>query len=258
MGFILGSHPDGFYAGEAAKTRFLQDDTKRLTKRVCKLCGENCPVWGNFYIDETVDLYEQISAKVHKPLIIDSAKNVDWIQQQLNELQFTTTQPFLVFLQRDGRAVINSRIRKYPNKNVKDLILDWINQIRSTSFLFENFSYPKIKIRYEELATDPATIMKKICTFLDIDFYPEMLNYDQHEHHVLGGNSGTQFLVAKSQSSNLTSPFVSLSDRNKYYYEKRDAAIALDLRWKKELDPAVETLFNELAGIENQELRWNV
>ncbi|NJL20821.1 MAG: sulfotransferase [Leptolyngbyaceae cyanobacterium SM1_3_5] len=28
LGFILGSHSQGFYCGEAAKTRYLQDDSK--------------------------------------------------------------------------------------------------------------------------------------------------------------------------------------------------------------------------------------
>jgi Sulfotransferase family len=258
LGFILGSHANTFYCGEAAKTRFLQDKTKRTAKRVCKLCGENCRIWKDFKVNPAIDLYEQIAVKTGKSIIIDSAKSVDWINQQLEDLKHTSTQPFLIFLQRDGRAVINSRIRKYPDKNVKDLIEDWSEQVRQTNALFDRFSSNKIKFHYEYLASNPAIATQKICDFLQIEYQPEMLNYDQHEHHVLGGNDGTQFLVAKTQSDRLKNPFVTLSERNKYYYEQRDAKIVLDLRWQQELDVAVQHLFEELAGQVNQELKWDV
>ncbi|NEQ24618.1 MAG: sulfotransferase, partial [Microcoleus sp. SIO2G3] len=52
LGFILGSHSQGFYCGEAAKSRYLQDDSKKLIKRVCKLCGENCQIWGDFQVSQ--------------------------------------------------------------------------------------------------------------------------------------------------------------------------------------------------------------
>lgn len=258
LGFILGSHSHSFYCGEAAKTRFLGDEGKKLAKRVCKLCGTNCPIWGDFSIDKTVDLYEQVAAKVHRSIIIDSAKNVDWIEDQLFALKQTTAQPFLIFLQRDGRAVINSRIRKYPNKDIRELINDWRNQIRSTNTLFETFPHKKLKLHYEDLATAPAAVLLKLCNFLDVEYQPQMLNYAEHEHHVLGGNNGTQFLVAKAQSDRLKDPFVSLSERNKHYYEGHDLQIALDLRWKHELNRATELLFEEMAGKENQELKWDV
>jgi hypothetical protein len=257
LGFILGSHSDGFYCGEAAKTRFLQDDSKKLIKRVCKICGADCPLWGNFTVNPSIDLYEQVAQQVQKPLIIDSSKNVDWIQRQVGRLAPTSTRSFLVFLQRDGRAVINSRIRKYPDRNAESLILDWVKQIRLTNGLFTAFPYPKLRVSYEELATNTAPTVQRICNLLEINYQPEMLTYDRHEHHVLGGNDGTQFLVAQSQAQQGKPPFVSLSERNRYYYEGHGSKITLDLRWQQELNPTIAHLFEELAGQENRESQWN-
>jgi hypothetical protein len=256
LGFILGSHRDGFYCGEAAKTRYLKDDSKILVKRVCKICGANCPVWKNIWIDETKNLYGQIATKMQRSLIIDSSKNTDWIQHQLSLLEQTSVRPFLLFLQRDGRAVINSRIRKYPNKESIELIKNWIKQINLTNILFSEFSQKKLKISYEELATNTASTVQRICRFLEIDYQPEMLSYAQHEHHVLGGNNGTQFLIAQAQREKISSPFVQLHEQNRHYYESRGSEITLDLRWKQELDPAIERLFEEMAGNMNQELKW--
>jgi hypothetical protein len=99
--------------------------------------------------------------------------------------------------------------------------------------------------------------MQQICNFLGLEYQPKMLNYADCEHHVLGGNDGTQFLVAQAQRDRLQNSFVQLSERNRYYYENHSSGIALDLRWKHELDPAIAQLFEEIAGQDNQELRWD-
>ncbi|MCL1465829.1 sulfotransferase [Argonema galeatum] len=258
LGLILGSHSDCFYCGEGQKTNFLQNQTKAISKRVCKICGANCPVWSDLKLSERVNLYEQISAKAQKPIIIDSSKGRQWLQKQLESLKNTDIKQYLIFLQRDGRAVINSRITKYPEKNFKYLIEEWVAKGQMTNELFNNFDHKKIKIRYEVLATQPESVTQKLCNFLDIEYQPEMLKYYEHEHHPLGGNNGTQFLVAKAQREKIKDPFVKVGEYKKDYYENHELGIKLDLRWQKELDPSVERLFEEMAGKENAEMKWEV
>lgn len=257
LGLILGSHSDCFYCGEANKSRFLHNPNKPIKKRVCKICGFDCPVWGDLSVTDSLDLYEQVSRKTEKQIAIDSTKNLEWLEEQLGAIAPTTAQPFLIFLQRDGRAVINSRIRKYPDKDIKDLIESWRTQIQLTNQLFQSFEDKKIKIRYEELATQPETVTRNICDFLEIDYQPEMLHYYQQEHHPLGGNNGTHFLVTKAQSEKIKEPIVSLSEKNRYYYQDHSLGISLDLRWREELDPSIQRLFEEMAGAENEELKWD-
>ncbi len=257
LGLILGSHSDCFYCGEAAKSRFLHNPNKPIKKRVCKICGFDCPVWGDLNVTDSLDLYKQVSSKTEKPIMIDSTKNLEWLEEQLAAIAPTTTKPFLIFLQRDGRAVINSRIRKYPDKDIKELIESWRTQMQLTNELFQSFDRKKIKIRYEELATDPETVTRNLCDFLEIDYQPQMIQYYQQEHHPLGGNDGTQFLVTKAQSKKIKEPIVSLSEKNRYYYQDRSLGISFDLRWREELDPNAQQLFEEMAGAENEELKWD-
>lgn len=257
LGLILGSHRDCFYCGEAAKSRFLHNPNKPIKKRVCKICGFDCPVWGDLNVIDSLDIYEQVSRKTEKPIAIDSTKNREWLEKQLAAIAPTTAQPFLIFLQRDGRAVINSRIRKYPDKDVKELIENWRTQIQLTNELFQSFEHKKNKIRYEELATEPETVTRNLCDFLEIDYQPEMLHYYQQEHHPLGGNNGTQFLVTKAQSEKIKEPIVSLSEENRHYYQDHSLGISLDLRWREELDPHIQQLFEEMAGAENEEMKWD-
>ncbi len=258
LGLILGSHSDSFYCGEAKNTLFLGNKNKPITKRVCKICGVDCPVWGNFAIDESNLLYEQVSVKTQKTTIVDSTKDTTWIETQLKKLKNTEWQPFLIFLQRDGRAVINSWIRKKPEKDIKEQIIKWIIQIQDTNEMFKSFTYKKIKIRYEELATQPEAVIQRICDFLQVDYQPELLNFYEHNHHPLGGNNGTQFLIANAQNQQINSRVLSLNKSRTNYYENHEFGIALDLRWQRELAPSIERLFEEMAGQENAEMKWEV
>jgi hypothetical protein len=258
LGMILGSHSKAFYIGEGAKVRNLGDENKPLRKRVCKICGEGCEVWAGFRWDQSRPLYEQISAHVHQPVIIDSSKDEAWIQARTAEVDRAGGQAFLIFLTRDGRAVVNSRIRKYPERGADEQIRQWVGKMESSQALFERFDGPKLQIRYEDLATQTETEVRKICDLLQIEFEPAMLRFAEHQHHVLGGNSGTQFIAAKAHFDDREEAFVSLTDRTSGYYENHSGGIELDLRWKQELDPAHLALFNELAGAFNAQFTVGV
>ncbi|NET43658.1 sulfotransferase [Okeania sp. SIO2B3] len=256
LGMILGSHQDCFYCGEANKTRFFQDLQKPEIKRTCKICGRNCPVWGDFVVSDRLDLYEQLSRQTGKAIVIDSTKEIKWITEKIAAIENTNTQMFLLFIQRDGRAVINSRLRKYPEEDVDKIINNWVNKIQQTQKLYEDFSGKKIKVKYEKLASNPAAVTRRLCDFLEIEYQPEMVEYYRHEHHPLGGNSGTQFLIAKAQKKNLDESVVKISENSRDYYQNHDLGISLDLRWREELDPSTERLFVEIAGEINEEFKW--
>ncbi len=253
LGLILGSHSSCFYCGEAAKIRYLGDGRKAPRKRVCKLCGEGCPLWSSFSWDRGAPLYAQISITTGRPVVIDSTKNVAWIGERLAELE---RPPALIFLERDGRAVINSRIRKYPDRPVERLIDDWRVQIERTQELYEAFRGRRCRLRYEELASDAEGVVRRLCGLLELPFEPAMLAFERHEHHPLGGNNGAQYLVARSRFEDPGAAFVELLPRNRRYYLEHEAAIRLDLRWRSELAPRHRSLFERLAGDVNRDLRW--
>lgn len=254
LGLLLGSHPESFYAGEAAKTRFLGDDRKPEHKRVCKLCGPDCPVWGDFSVATSPDLYEQLAQRTRAKVVIDSTKNLTWLDTQTNAVRNHGGQPALIFLQRDGRAVINSRVRKYPERDLETLIVSWVQRMQETQVLFDVFDGPKTKVRYEELASAPSKTLRLICQRLGVPFDPAMLDFASHEHHVLGGNNGTQWQVGRR----LDETFVKLSDRTRGYYGDHPEGIVLDLRWVDELPVKALRMFEEIAGACNAELAWPV
>ncbi len=256
VGLVLGSHSACFYMGEGAKVRYLADATKPARKRMCKLCGPECATWRGFEWDRDRPLYGQVAAHTGADVIVDTTKNPSWIRARLTETEADGGRPHLVFLTRDGRAVINSRLRKYPERDAEEQIRAWVEQIESSEALFRDFAGPKLRVPYEAFATDPAAWAEKLCDLLAIPFEPDMLGFQQFDHHPLGGNNGTQFQVARARYDDPREAFVTLGERSRDYYERHPEGIELDLRWKDELDESHLKLFDRVAGSFNEPLAW--
>lgn len=248
LGMLLGSHSSAFYMGEGAKARYVGDPAKPLHKRVCKICGEACKVWGGFRWDHSFSLYEQVAARAGRRHIVDSTKNRAWIEERDAETRAAGGATSLILLRRDGRAVLNSRMRKYPEKRPEALVRDWIMQTEQSQALYDAFDGPKTVVQYETLATRPASVLKGVCDRIGMAFEGGMLDYHAVEQHPLGGNNGPQYVAAKARFERVEEAFVKLNQRSGDYYRSHAAGISLDRRWKRELSAENEALFNGLAG----------
>ena len=260
LGMILGSHSRVFYAGEAAKARYIGNTRTAERKRVCKLCGESCVVWRNFnegVVDRTDRIYQRIAERSGKPIIVDSTKNSQWTLDRLADMNAAQVPVVLILLLRDGRAVVNSRLRKYPERNAREVITKWKNQITAAQEIYDDFSGTKLKIRYEDLATDSEAVVRPIFDALGLETEPGLTEFYRFDHHPLGGNNGTQYQVARAQSIQLPTA-VELTESRREYYEAHPAGIRLDLRWLDEMTEEARALFDEMAGDTNRELAYEV
>jgi hypothetical protein len=256
LGLILGQADGAFYVGEGAKIRYLHDQNKPLRKRACKVCGEACPVWSEFDWDQDGPLYRQVARHTQSRIIIDSTKNPAWISARSNELTEAGDKAVLIFLKRDGRAVLNSRFRKYPDRDAATQIRSWMDQITASRALFDTFAGPKIEIRYEELATRPEAVIREICDVAGLTYHADMLSFRTGESHPMGGNTGTQFVAARDRIADDPNAILKLTPRTHDYYAGHAGDIRLDLRWKNEMSEGNFALFNTLAGGFNADMAW--
>jgi hypothetical protein len=254
LGLALGSHSQCFYAGEAKKSTFFGDASVPLRKRACKLCGERCPVWSRVAIPPEPDLYEALARITERPVIVDSTKDVAWIRERAAELDRAGVAQKRIVLTRDGRAVVNSRLRKYADEDPARVIDAWIEQVERTEALAAERPSDVIRVRYEVLATEPEATLRRIAASLGLAFEPAMLRYEQAEHHPLGGNTGTQSVVARA--GNAAGELVKVPERGRSFYAPLEHGFHLDLRWREELPESVQRLFDERAGKVNEPFRW--
>jgi hypothetical protein len=128
---------------------------------------------------------------------------------------------------------------------------------QKTQTLFDQFMGEKMIVHYEELASYPEIFVKHICEFLKIVYKPEMLTFENSEHHVLGGNNGTQYWMDKSQGNAQDRFLDRMSDHNRQYYQNHNSEIVLDLRWQLGLYQEQKAIFADLAGEVNRSFEWN-
>ena len=119
-----------------------------------------------------------------KSIISDSSKNPNRLDDLLGSKLFNIR---VIYLVRDGRAVVNAYRRKYNS-----FIVGWRNLTRidnAVKRLKEKYGSKNwLTVHYEDLATNLEGTLRKICKFSEIKFEIRMLSPDTSNFNGLGGN----------------------------------------------------------------------
>lgn len=256
LGLVLGAHPSVFYAGEANKSVHLGDEGTKARKRTCKVCGESCRVWSGLEARlAEVDLYEALSERTGRSVIADSTKSIAWIDAQSAVLARACVRMDLVFLGRDGRAVLASSLRKRPETSAREHAAHWVEQIEATEALAARFPGSVTRVRYEALATDPDRTIAALAAALRLDVVPAMREPWSSEQHPIGGNAGTQSLLEGARTR--AGADLAIGGGKRDYYAEHPRGFVLDVRWKRELSGEALAAFDAVAGATNRAYAWN-
>ena len=120
-----------------------------------------------------------------KTIICDSSKDSKRLNMLLESKLFKVR---VIYLVRDGRAIVHSYRRKYGS-----WLPGWFNLTstdRAARRLKTRFgSNNWLTIRYEDMVTDLEGTLRKISNFAEINFEPTMLKPDTSNFKGLGGNN---------------------------------------------------------------------
>lgn len=284
LDLIIGSHSTSFSLGELNRLH-ASIRASSENPQICGVCESSCKFWDEkahlsllklFYSKSNrfsamtskiarcfYNPYKLLGKWSNKSILIDSSKSPSWIQQQLKfSYRWNGVTPYLIYMIRDGRAVVSSYRRKYSNKSFTNTTNEWKRKTITMNRFYEEFpTARRMKVKYEKLATQPEAETKSICKFLEIHYEPEMLRYWTHEHHHLYGNGGTRALIYRfREQMNESSP--KLRERVKHakqfyayeYYDQIEIAIKLDERWRHELTQKDLENFEVIGGEFNRSL----
>lgn len=154
-----------------------------------------------------------------RPMLTDASNNPRRLKLLLEADLFPIS---VLHLVRDGRGVLNSYFRKYGSFYIG--FRRWALPAVWAFTLRRRFPrVPWLRVRYEDLATQPESYVRRICAFLDLPFEPEMLvGFSRRTYAGMMGNLGTRAL--------------------------RQDVIALDERWRSELWWGHRAVFAVLGG----------
>ena len=87
----------------------------------------------------------------------------------------------LVFLLRHPAAIVRSRKNIQADGADQDKNVELIRRY-CEALEHARETYPGVTIRYEELTSDPAPTMRRVCEHLEVPWEPGMLDYGAQEH----------------------------------------------------------------------------
>jgi hypothetical protein len=166
-------------------------------------------------------------------LLVDSSKNPF---RARSLLQQDPRRCRILFLVRDGRGVMASMLGQSQAGSDQ-----WHNVPREAAgrWQWENRRIRRALaglpedawafLRYEDFCRDPEKELRRICSFLDVEFDPGMLAFRDRAHHDVGGN------------------------RMRF---SADRTIRLDEVWRRKSTPEDLAAFEEVAGSLNRALGY--
>lgn len=278
---ILDSHSRIRGLGELNHLPPIVNKSPRGAERFCSLCGEQCDLWNRTYDVSVIrnyfssggilagprrsalrrlrSIYSYFAEWSPEPVLVDSSKNLRWIRRALSpSYAWRKLEPVILFLTRDGRAVVSSWLRTYPGLPIEKAAQEWATRIRQSNEFFHRFpSAGSYQLAYEHLAADPGVAVGDLVRFLGVDYEPSMLRYWEHPHHIVGGNqwlinSYRRYREEAGEATGDGGRKVWEGTGGAKWHEDAAPGIRLDERWRNELDEEQLAVFERVAGEVNR------
>ncbi len=176
---MLANDSRGFALGEI---RYLVNPQRpHHVRRPCDCGDPSCKVWHDIKKYGEDHLYEAVfDQHPEVEFIVDSSKNIFWINKQINILQKAG-------IQTDNILIWKTPI-EYANSCKKRNRLSgwgprWMNYHRTYANIIQNWR----SLSYSELTNDP-TNLKSVCNYLDIPYFEGKSEFWSRKYHSFGGN----------------------------------------------------------------------
>ncbi len=251
INLMLGSHPESFSVGELKSII-------RLGKPVDTLHREDSPIWSKFDMESSENTFRQIARISGKRVLV-----VNNSRKFLHEQDEEGIEPYFVNVIRDGRAVVASFLRKFPEKSMWSASRLWSHDLRrNRKWMRRQPSERVVELKYEDVVEDSERELHKVCGLVGLEYDPAMLEYWNREHYYLGGNRGTLLSLARKRGEEKAATAGATLEQDTKpqwdldFYKKSDVSTFRDERWRSELTDKQLRLFGLLAGRLNRKLGY--
>lgn len=166
-------------------------------------------------------LYKRILFNSCKEIVFDSSKKPHPAEVLFLSNKFDVT---LVHLVRDGRGVIYSYKKSYPERSSLAIAWNWAATNLKIEIIKRRYPDKCFFVRYSDFAKNPEQVVKRLTKQLGLKYESSMLKFDEKIHHQAGGNVNARI------------------------HRKKDNQIKEDLSWKTGLSFWEKFVFNLFFG----------
>jgi len=244
LNFTLGANSNCFATGEI-------HSLKREKQGQCSFHQQHCPFWTRKILDilhYNSNFYtrckEYITQIVGPIIIIHSIKLPI---NHYNLLEENSTLDGLIILFKRPEAYYKS-VSVHNKKRLQDSLNNYTRVYEKLLALKENNKISSIVIYYDDFATHPEKMLRKICPFLHIPFEKNMLEpwKVSDQFHTIGGNTGMYtHLWGRDEFDRIkTSDYWKdiYSEDHSKWIEENFQKIKLDEKWKTLPPDTLETI----------------
>jgi hypothetical protein len=236
---MIGSGISSFSVGEV---RALFYPTKKYHINPACGCGDkNCDIWKEIRKKGQNNLYTNIFGKCSGiETIIDSSKDPFWIVKQKKRLRELGIQTKVLLIWKSPDEFALSRLKR-GNLHLWDYA--WENYYRIFFSLIRDYKWKSVK--YKDLALQPSATLKKICSYCEISYSPNMLTYWEKKHHILFGNTSAKYHLYDQKNDNYKKAIDKLStkeiqiDNDEEKLSLRHRSIYYDKNYRKDLPSSI-------------------
>jgi hypothetical protein len=171
--------------------------------------------------------YDAIHRVAGVPILAESTKDI----RRMRLLHLALGDRFrVIYLLRDGRAVAASEIRR-EGASMKRAATAWRRYHRRARWALRAIpARHVIRIRYEDLCTNPEGTLGRICGFFGVDLVPSMSVLRKANAHSISGNP--------------------------MRFRREETTVEFDERWRESLTQADLRAFDRIAGPMNRRLGY--
>lgn len=99
----------------------------------------------------------------------------------------------------ENKSTYFGAIDDYGELNHKNAFKRWYDwELKIRKLLADN-DPRKIRIRYEDLVTEPESTLKSVCSFIEVDFEPEIVHFSKFNHTLPKWEAGSHDLQHKKK-----------------------------------------------------------
>ncbi|HEY8467829.1 MAG TPA: sulfotransferase [Solirubrobacterales bacterium] len=204
--------------------------------------------------DALREFYRAYADKHGKPRWGD--KTPDYVRR-MRRIKRTLPEAYFIHVIRDGRDVTLSTNQRIEQRGHRDPIgpemaaRRWrtrIEKARADGPVLGDY----MEIRYEDLVTDTEATVRRVCSFIGLDFDPEMLRYHERAEERLREMAGAMPARAGRPPREAGERLRAHRMATKPPSKERIA------RWREEMDPEYRAVFEQHAGDLLRDLGYEV
>lgn len=189
LDMILANDPRGFSCGEV-HALFYPWRPHHVNPE-CGCGDENCNVWSTVLNRGEKKLYETIFDLFGVDFVVDSSKDLFWIQKQMKLLRKTDIEVQNILIWKTPLELAHSFAKR---NRLKEWHKSWISYHRAYYSVISEHK----TVKYSDL-TNKEDALIALCEYIGIRYFPGKADYWNKTHHTLFGNTSAKIhLYAQS------------------------------------------------------------